>query len=142
MQRPSLCAAPVAGMLRPPGADSINRRGTVEVPSVGPLGQPTPLTGRLTRAPTGRLAAVALVVRIAHIGMEQFTAVQALASSSSFHLGSPPSYPKHCQRMPSAPKSAAAEEDAEEHADMEEKEIEKREEEHGGRDPPQVHSGQ
>jgi hypothetical protein len=57
--------------------------------------------------------------------MEQFTAVQALAASSTFHLGNPPSYPKHRRGVPSAPKSAAVEEDAEENADLEEKEIEK-----------------
>jgi hypothetical protein len=112
-------------MLRPPGADPINMRGTAEVPSVGPLGQPTPLTGRLARAPTGRLAAVALVVRVAHIGMEHFTAVQTLALSSSFHLASPPRYTKHRRRARCSPSLSDAEEDKKEDQTQEEEDKQK-----------------
>ena len=129
-------------MLRPPGADSINMRGTAEIPAVGPLGQPTPLTGRLARAPTGRLAAVALVVRIAHIGMEHFTTVQTLASSSSVHLGSPPRYPKHCRRVPPPPLLSDAEDNKKEHQTQEEEDKQKGEEEDGEVESLHVQSGQ
>jgi hypothetical protein len=97
------------------------RRAT-EVVAIGRLKQPTPLTGRLTRAPAGRLATVALVVRIARIGMEQFTAVQTLASSSLFHLASPPSYSKHRRRQRSSPRPTSAEEDVEQDPEAEEEE--------------------
>jgi hypothetical protein len=100
-------------------------RRTVEVPPVGPLGQPTPLTGRLARAPTGRLAAVALVVRVAHIGMEQFTAVQTLALSSSLHLASPPRYTKHRRKAPPPPPLSDAEEDKKEDQTQEEEDKKK-----------------
>jgi len=117
-------------------------RGTAEVPPVGPFAQPTPLTGRLARAPAGRLAAVALVVRVAHIGMEQFTAVQALALSSSFHLGSPPSYPKHRRRVPPPPPLSDAEDNKKEHQTQEEKDKQKGEEEDGEVTSLHVQSGQ
>jgi hypothetical protein len=76
-------------MRRPPGPHPLDIRRATEVVAIGRLKQPTPLTGRFTRPPAVRLAAVALVVRIARIRMEQFTAVQTLASSSLFHLGQP-----------------------------------------------------
>jgi hypothetical protein len=128
-------------MLGPPEADPIDIRRTAEVVPIARLGQPATLTGRLARPPALRFPAVALVVRVACIGMEQFTAVQALASSSTFHLGNPPSYPKHRRRAPSVTRAAAAEEDAEQHAEVKEDEIEKVEEEDGRRDPPQLQAG-
>jgi hypothetical protein len=76
-------------MLGAPGPHPLDIRRATEVVAIGRLKQPTPLTGRFTRPPAVRLAAVALVVRIARIRMEQFTAVQTLASSSLFHLGQP-----------------------------------------------------
>jgi len=82
-------------MLSPPGPYPLDIRRAAEVLPIGRLAQPTALTGRLTRAPTVRLATVALVVCIARIRLEQFTAVQTLAPSSLFHLASPPSYTKH-----------------------------------------------
>ena len=87
-------------MLGPPDADPLDICRTAEVVPIGRLGQPAALTGRLARPPAGRLCAVALVVRIARIGMEQFTAVQALALSSTFHLGFPSELPQ------ASPKSA------------------------------------
>jgi hypothetical protein len=109
-------------MLSPPGLHPLNIRRAAEVLPIGRLAQPTALTGRLTRAPAGRLATVALVVRIARIGMEQFTAVQTLASSSLFHLASPPSYSKHRRRQRSSPRPTSAEEDVEQDPEAEEEE--------------------
>jgi hypothetical protein len=61
------------------------------------------------------------VVRIARIGSEQFTAVQALASSSLFHLGSPPRYTKHRRRQRSSPPVRGREEDPKQDPKAEEK---------------------
>jgi hypothetical protein len=56
--------------------------------------------------------------------MEQFSAVQALAPSSAFHLGHPPSYPKHGQYQRVPPPQDDAEEDSEQAANAEEEEEE------------------
>ena len=109
-------------MRRPPGPHPLDIRRAAEVLPIGRLAQPAALTGRLARAPTGRLAAVALVVRIARIRLEQFTAVQTLAPSSLFHLGSPPSYTKHRRRQRSSPLPTSAEEDVEQDPEAEEDE--------------------
>jgi hypothetical protein len=98
-------------MLGAPGPDPLDIRRAAEVLPIGRLAQPTALTGGLARTPASRLTAVALVVRIARIGMEQFTAVQTLASSSLFHLGSPPSYSKHRRRQRSSPPPRGSEDD-------------------------------
>jgi hypothetical protein len=117
-------------------------RRTAEVVPVGRLGQPTALTGRLARPPAGRLAAVALVVRVAHIRMEQLTAVQALASSSSLHVGSPPRCPKHRRRAPPSPPSSDAEDDEQQDQTREEEDKQKGEEEDGEEPSLHVQSGQ
>jgi len=62
-------------MLGAPGPHPLDIRRTAEVVAIGRLAQPAALTGRLARAPAGRLTTVALVMRIACVGMEQFTAV-------------------------------------------------------------------
>jgi len=107
-----LASAPVAGMLGAPGPHPLDIRRAAEVLPIGRLAQPAALTGCLARALTVRPATVALVVRVAHIRMEQFTAVQTLASSSLFHLGNPPSYTKHRRQPRSSPPQRGAEEDA------------------------------
>jgi hypothetical protein len=61
-------------------------------------------------------------MRIARVRMEQFTAVQTLASSSLFHLASPPSYSKHRRRQRYSPPPTSAEEDVEQEPETEEKE--------------------
>jgi hypothetical protein len=99
-------------MLGAPGTHPLDIRRAAEVLPIGRLVQPTALTGCLARATTVRLAAVALVVRIARIRVEQFTAVQTLASSLLFHLGSPPRYTKHRRRPRYAPPQRGTEEDA------------------------------
>jgi len=109
-------------MLGAPGPHPLDIRRATEVVAIGRLKQPTPLTGRFTRPPAVRLAAVALVVRIARIRMEQCTAVQTLAPSSLFHLGSPPSYTKHRRRQRSSPLPTSAEEDVEQDPEAEEDE--------------------
>ncbi len=110
-------------MLGAPGPHPLDMPRAAEVIPVGCLAQPMALTGRLAHPPTGRLTAVALVVRIARIGMEQFTAVQTLASSSLFHLGNPPSYTKHrrCGRF--SPPQSSAEEDTEQDPNAEEDDL-------------------
>ncbi len=118
-------------MRRPPRPYPLDIRRAAEVLPIGRLAQPAALTGRLARAPTARLAAVALVVRIARIRMEQFTAVQTLASSSLFHLGSPPSYTKHRRQPRSSPPQRGAEEDAKQDPKTEEEDEKMAEEEHG-----------
>jgi len=57
-------------MLSPPGLHPRDVRRAAEVIAIGCLAQPAALTGRLARPPTSPRAAVALVVRIARIGME------------------------------------------------------------------------
>jgi hypothetical protein len=57
-------------MLGAPGPHPLNIRRAAEVLPIGRLAQPTALTGGLARAPTVRLTAIALVVRIARIRME------------------------------------------------------------------------
>ena len=109
-------------MLGPPDPDPLNIRRAAEVLPIGRPAQPTALTGGLARAPTVRLTAIALVVRIARIRLEQFTAVQTLAPSSLFHLGSPPSYTKHRRRQRSSPLPTSAEEDVEQDPEAEEDE--------------------
>jgi hypothetical protein len=99
-------------MLGPPRPYLLDMRRAAEVLAIGRLAQPTALTGRLARAPTVRLAAVALMVRIARIRLEQFTAVQTLAPSSLFHLGSPPSCTKHRRQPDCSSPQRGAEEDA------------------------------
>jgi hypothetical protein len=116
-------------MLSPPGLHPLNIRRAAEVLPIGRLAQPAALTGGLARTPAGWLAAVALVVRIARIRLEQFTAVQTLASSSLFHLGNPPSYTKHRRRPRSSPPQRGAEEDAKQDPKTEEEDEKMR----GGR---------
>jgi len=129
-------------MLGAPGPHPLDIRRAAEVLPIGRLAQPAALTGRLARAPAGRLATVALMVRIARIRLEQFTAVQTLAPSSLFHLGSPPSCTKHRRQPDCSSPQRGAEEDAKQ--DQRQKKRMKRsgEEEHGEETSPQVHSGQ
>jgi hypothetical protein len=129
-------------MLGAPGPHPLDIRRAAEVLPIGRLAQPTALTGRLARAPTVRLAAVALVVRIARIRMEQFTAVQTLASSSLFHLGNPPSYTKH-RRRPRPRRRSAAPKKTQNKIQRRKKRMKRSgEEEHGEETSPHVHSGQ
>jgi hypothetical protein len=62
------------------------------------------------------------MVRIARIRKKELTAVQALASSSPFHLGNPPCYPKHRRRRPSSPTLTGAEDDPEQDPNAEKEE--------------------
>jgi hypothetical protein len=117
-------------VLRPPITHPLHIGRPAEVVAIACLAQPATLTGRLAGTPTLGFAAVSLVVRVARVGMEQFSAVQALAPSSAFHLGHPPSYPKHGQYQRVPPPQDDAEEDSEQaaNAEEEEKENEKRRE--------------
>ena len=80
--------SPVTGVVLTPQAHPLHRFGATEVILVLRFGQPTVLTVAFAGLPTGGLGAELLVMRIATVGGEIFSAAQA------FHEGARKSTPR------------------------------------------------